>query len=49
MLGGPGEKERVGGRVISREGEGEAGGTQEEGGGGRCPQGEEQGDHLGSQ
>ena len=39
MLGGPGEKERVGGRAISREGEGEAGGTQEEGGGGGCPQG----------
>ena len=33
MLGGLGEKERVGGRALSREGEGEAGGAQEEGGG----------------
>ena len=40
MLGGPGEMERVGGRVISR-GEGKAGGTRKEGGGGGCPQGEE--------
>ena len=49
MLGGPGEKERVGGGVIPREGEGEAGGTREEGGGGGCPQGEERCDHPGSQ
>ena len=39
MLGGLGEKEKVGGRMLPGEGEGMVGGARVEGGGGRHPRG----------